>query len=120
MSLMTRGKTAVVDGSTTAVLPLVIKDIHGNKAFMSIWPNHKAFGSITENHVYYMENIKTGKYPDIKPHSLNSKWGFKLVEASDEISKKFSQIGYIDGTITGNILGGAYTKADTVLYLDRK
>merc|ERR1712150_55381 len=93
------------DGSWTVVLPLVIKDVHGNKAKLSIWPNHKSFGLIIENNVYYMENIKTGKFPDKKPHGLSSRWGFKFDEAPEAICEKFSLVGYIDGTASGNILG---------------
>ena len=81
-------------------------DLKTNALWQSIvWPNHKPFESFVENTVYYIENIKTGKFPDTKPHGLNSRWGFKIVEAPEAVSKKFSQVEYIDGTTTGNILG---------------
>ena len=86
-------------------------DLKTNALWQSIvWPNHKPFESFVENTVYYIENIKTGKFPDTKPHGLNSRWGFKIVEAPEAVSKKFSQVEYIDGTTTGNILGSELTE----------
>ena len=46
-------------GMTTKCLPIVVKDITGEKNQISLWPNHIKFEKIQEGKTYFFENIGT-------------------------------------------------------------
>ena len=94
-------------GGTSNFLPLVVKDITGEKTQITLWPNHVKYEEIQENKTYFFENIGTGYFPPSKPHHLASRINFKLTEVPEMVSAKFDLISYFDKIVEGEIFGAS-------------
>ena len=63
-----------------------------------------SFDDIHESKVYTFEKLFTRDWPKFKPYQLQMKKDSKMTLMPDE-EERFSEIGYIDGTFQGTIVG---------------